>query len=52
VTYVGSRVRFLPPTISVILARKLILGGGQTFLAFVATPTKEKKKDLQDILVV
>jgi hypothetical protein len=35
VTYVGSRVRSLPPTILAVRDRKLILGGGQAFLAFV-----------------
>ncbi|XP_059436568.1 uncharacterized protein LOC132169566 [Corylus avellana] len=52
VTYVGSRMRSFPPTISAVRAKKLILGGGQAFLAFVITVTKEKKKDLQDIPVV
>ena len=51
-TYVGSRVRYLPSMILAIWAWKLILRGGHTFLAFVVTPAKEKKKDLQDILVV
>jgi hypothetical protein len=40
VTYVGSRVRSLPPTISAILAKKLIIRGGQVFFTFVVTPTK------------
>jgi hypothetical protein len=31
VTFVGSQVRSLPPTISAIWTRKLILGGGQAF---------------------
>ena len=52
VTYVGSRVRSLPPMISAVRDKKLILGGGQVFLAFVVAPTKEEKKDLQDIPVV
>jgi hypothetical protein len=52
VTYVGSRVRSLPPTISAVQARKLIIGGGQAFLAFVVAPTKQEKKDLLDIPVV
>jgi hypothetical protein len=33
-------------------ARKLIIRRGQAFLAFVIAPTKEEKKDLQDISVV
>jgi hypothetical protein len=41
-----------PPTILVVQARKLIIGGGQTFLAFVVTPTKQAKKNLEDIPVV
>jgi hypothetical protein len=44
-------VRSLPPTILVVQASKLVLRGGQAFLAFVVAPTKEEK-DLQDILVV
>jgi hypothetical protein len=39
VTYFGSQARSLPPTISAVQAKKLIIGGGQVFLAFVA-PTK------------
>jgi hypothetical protein len=35
VTYVGSRARSLPPTVSTMQARKLIVRGGQAFLAFV-----------------
>ena len=52
VTYVGSRVRSLPPTILAVQARKLIIGGGQAFLVFVVALARQKKKDLQDILVV
>ena len=52
VTYVGSRVRSLPSTISAVRAKKLIIGGGHAFLTFVVTPTKQAKKDLLDILVV
>jgi hypothetical protein len=52
VTYVGLQVRSLPLTISVVLAKKHIIGGGQPFLAFVVAPAKEEKKNLQDILVV
>jgi hypothetical protein len=52
VMYVGSRVRSLPPTISAVHARKLIVGGDQTFLAFIVTPTKQAKKNLEDIPVV
>jgi hypothetical protein len=33
--YVGSRARSLTPTILAVQARKLIIGGGQAFLAFV-----------------
>jgi hypothetical protein len=50
--YIGSRARSLPPMISAVRARKLIIGGVQAFLAFVVTPTKQAKKDLLDILVV
>jgi hypothetical protein len=49
VTYVGSRGRYLSPTISAVQARKLIIGGGQAFLAFVVFPTKQPKKNLEDI---
>ena len=52
VTYVGSQERSLPPTISAVQARKLIIGGGQAFLAFVVAPTKQAKKNLEDIPVV
>jgi hypothetical protein len=45
-------VRSLPPTTSAVWARKLILRGGQVFLAFVVALVKEEKKDLQDIPVV
>jgi hypothetical protein len=52
VTYVGKRVRSLPPMISATQARKLIVGGDQAFLAFIITPTKQAKKNLEDIPVV
>jgi hypothetical protein len=52
VTYVGSRERSLPPTILVMQARKLIVGGDQVFLAFVVAPTMQAKKNLEDIPVV
>jgi hypothetical protein len=52
VTYIGSRVRSLPPTISAVRAKTLILGGGQASLALVVTLMKEEKKDLQDIPMV
>jgi hypothetical protein len=52
VTYVGSRARSLTPTISAVQARKLIVRGNQAFLAFVVAPTKQAKKNLEDILVV
>jgi hypothetical protein len=52
VTYIGTRTRSLPPTISAVQARKLIVGGNQTFLAFIVSPTKQAKKNLKDILVV
>jgi hypothetical protein len=52
VTYVGKRVRSLPPTISATQARKLIVGSDQVFLAFIFAPTKQAKKNLEDILVV
>ena len=51
-TYVGSRARSLPPTISAMQARKLIIRGDQTFLAFVVTPTKQAKKNLEEIHMV
>jgi hypothetical protein len=52
VMYVGSQARYLPLTISAVQARKLIIIGDQAFLAFVVTPTKQAKKNLEDILVV
>jgi hypothetical protein len=52
VTYVGKRVRSLPPTILATQARKLIVGGDQAFLAFIVTPTKQARKNLEDIPVV
>jgi hypothetical protein len=52
VTYAGSRVRSLPPMISTVQARKLIVKGDQAFLAFVVTPMKQAKKNLEDIPVV
>jgi hypothetical protein len=35
-----------------VQARKLIIEGGQAFLAFVVAPMKQAKKNLEDILVV
>jgi hypothetical protein len=52
VTYVGTRARSLPPTISAMQVRKLIFKGDQAFLAFIVTPTKQARKNLEDILVV
>ena len=52
VMYIGSRVRSLPPLILAVRAKKLIIEGGQVFLAFVVTPTKQAKKNLVDIPVV
>jgi hypothetical protein len=52
VTYVGLRARSLPPTILTVQARKLIVGGDQAFLAFVVAPTKQAKKNMEDIPVV
>jgi hypothetical protein len=52
VTYVGSRARSLPPTILAVQARKLVIGGAQVFLAFIVTPTKQAKKNLEDIPMV
>jgi hypothetical protein len=52
VTYVGKRARSLPPTISATQVRKLIVGGDQAFLAFIVTPTKQAKKNLEDIPVM
>ena len=51
-TYVGSRARSSPPTISVVQARKLIRGGDQEYLAFVVVPTKQAKKKLEEIPAV
>ena len=45
VTFVGSRVKSLPMTISAIQAMKLVIGEGQAFLAFVVAPIGEEKKD-------
>jgi hypothetical protein len=45
-------VRSLPPTVSAVQARKLIVGGGQAFLAFIVAPMKQAKKNLEDIPVV
>jgi hypothetical protein len=45
-------VRSLPLMISAVRVRKLIIRGGQAFLAFVVALAKEGKKDLQDIPVV
>jgi hypothetical protein len=52
VTYVGLRARSLPPTISAMQARKLIIRSDQAFLAFIVTPTKQAKKNLKDIPLV
>ena len=52
VTYVGLRVRSLPLTILAMQARKLIIEGDQAFLAFIIAPTKQAKKNLEDIPVV
>ena len=52
VTYVGSRARSLPPTILAVWSRKLIIGGGQAFLAFVVPPMKQAKKNLEDVPMV
>jgi galactokinase/mevalonate kinase-like predicted kinase len=38
--------------ISAVQARKLIIGGGQGFLAFIVAPMKQAKKNLEDIPVV
>ena len=50
--YIGSRTRSLTPTILAVRARKLIIRGGQAFMAFVVAPMKQAKKDLVDIPVV
>jgi hypothetical protein len=52
VTYIGLRARSLPPMNLAVQARKLIVGGGQAFLAFIAAPTKQAKKNLEEIPVV
>jgi hypothetical protein len=38
--------------ISAVQARKLIIEGDQAFLAFVVAPTKQAKKNLEDIPMV
>ena len=45
-------MRSLPPTISVVQAMKLIIEGDQAYLAFVVAPTKQAKKNLEEIPVV
>jgi hypothetical protein len=50
-TYVRSRMRSLPPMISAMWARKLLIGEGQAFLAFIIASTKQAKKNLEDIPV-
>ena len=50
--YVGSRARSLPPTILVVQARKLIIEGDQSYLAFVVTPMKQVRKNLEKITMV
>jgi hypothetical protein len=52
VTYVGSRARSLPPKISVVHARRLIIRDNPAFLTFIFTPTKQAKKNLEDIPMV
>jgi hypothetical protein len=52
VKYVGSQEKSLPSTILVVQARKLIIRGDQAFLAFVVAPTKQAKKNIEDIFVV
>jgi hypothetical protein len=52
VTYVGSQARSLPPMISAVQARKLIIRGNQVFLAFIVAPTKQSKRNLEDIPMV
>jgi hypothetical protein len=52
VTYVGLLARSLPPTISAVQARKLIIRGGQASLTFIVVPTKQAKKNLEDIPMV
>jgi hypothetical protein len=52
VTYVGSRARSLPLMISVMQARKLIIEADQAFLELVVAPTKQAKKNLEDIPMV
>jgi hypothetical protein len=49
VTNVGSQARSLPPMISAVQARKLIIEGDQAFLIFIVTPMKQVKKTLEDI---
>jgi hypothetical protein len=52
VTYVRTWARSLPPAISTVQARKLIVEGDQACLAFIVAPTKQAKKNLEDIPVV
>jgi hypothetical protein len=52
VTYVGSWVRSLPPMISAMQARKLIIRGYHAFFAFIVAPTKQAMKNLENIPVM
>ena len=47
-TYIGSRVRSLPLTISAMQARKLMIGGDQAYLAFIVALMKQTKKNLKE----
>jgi hypothetical protein len=38
--------------VSVIQARKLIINGGQTYLAFIIKVVEKNEKDLQEIPIV
>ena len=50
--YVRSRARSSPPTILAVQARKLIIKGDQTYLAFIVAPMKKAKKNLEELPVV
>lgn len=51
VNLVGSQVRSLPPILSAVQGKKLVMNGDQASLAFIVEQQKEKK-DLQGIPVV
>ena len=50
--YVRLQARSFPPTISVVQARKLIIGGDQAYLAFVVSPAMQAKNNQEEIPMV